>query len=120
MLSELAIMRPPTRSLIRYIAAAALVASAAGCAIVPAEPGYYYRSAPTVIETYPYPAYRYGPPPAVYYEQRYYDDRRHGDDGDRHRHRDQSFERRLVSPPNPVGDALRLRRDVHRKLGFPF
>ena len=111
----------PIPALLRRITVTALMASAAaGCAVVPAEPGYYYRPTPTVIETYP--AYRYyGPPPAVYYEQRYYDNRRHGDDGE-HRHREQlqPFERRLVSPPNPVGDALRLRRDVNRKLGLPF
>lgn len=106
-----------TRPLIHRIAFALIVTAVTGCAVVPAEPGYYY-GAPTVIQTYP--AYRYGPPPSVYYEQRYYDDRRHSYDGERHQHRDQSFERRYLSPPNPVGDALRLRRDVHRRLGFPF
>lgn len=103
--------------LIHRIAAATLFVGLAGCAIVPAEPGYYY-GAPTVIETYP--AYRYGPPPAVYFEQRYYDNRRHGDEGEYHRHREQPLERRFLRPPNPVGDALRLRRETHRRLGFPF
>lgn len=101
------------RSLLRLISAALLLGTLSACAVVPAPPGYY-RPAPVVVETYP--AYRYAPPPAtIYYERRY-------DDGYRHHHHERRDygERRHEGPRGPVGDALRMRRDIHRSLGLPF